>query len=94
VAKDRLLGGLGEENTVRNRDTILRLIGTSQDIYIYTIQREQHPSTTRNSRPKQKQNRKSSEKAPQPNKDHVSQQEEQITEQERRDANENNVQGV
>jgi hypothetical protein len=33
VAEDWLLGGLGEEeNTVRNRDTCLRLIETSQNI--------------------------------------------------------------
>ncbi len=38
VAENRLLGGLGEENMVRNRDTDLRLIETSQKsgyIYLY-----------------------------------------------------------
>ncbi len=36
VAEDRLLRGLDEENTVRNRDTGLRLIEISQDIlYLY-----------------------------------------------------------
>jgi len=40
-----LLGGLGEENTVRNRDT-WRLIETSQDIYLYdTVRRTLHDET-------------------------------------------------